>query len=147
VRSDNGTEFKNIDVEEFLSEEGIMHEFTVPYTPQQNGVVERKNQTLIEAARAMLVEYKTPDNYCAKAVNTECHAINCLYLHKIYKKTTFELLTGNKPKVYYFRVFGCRCFILNKKTKNSKFAPKVEKCFLLGYASNAHGYQQLHRFC
>ena len=57
VRSDNGTEFKNTNIEEFLDEEGIKHEFLVPYTLQQNGVVERKNQTLIEAARAMLDEY------------------------------------------------------------------------------------------
>ena len=60
VRSDNGTEFKNTNIEEFLDEEGIKHEFLVPYTPQQNGVVERKNRMLIEAARAMLYEYKTP---------------------------------------------------------------------------------------
>jgi transposase InsO family protein len=63
VRSDNGTEFKNTGVEEFLCEEGIKHEFSVPYTPQQNGVVERKNRTLIEAARTMLDEHKTPDNF------------------------------------------------------------------------------------
>ena len=63
VRSDNRTEFKNTNIEEFLDEEGIKHEFSVPYTPQQNGVVERKNRTLMEAARAMLDEYKTPTNY------------------------------------------------------------------------------------
>jgi transposase InsO family protein len=131
VRSDNGTEFKNTGVEEFLSKEGIKHEFLVPYTPQQNGVVERKNQTLTEVARIMLDEYKTPDNFWAEAVNTAYHAINCLYLHKIYKKTAYELLTGNKPKVDYFRVFGCRCFIFNKKVKSSKFAPKVDKGFCL----------------
>jgi hypothetical protein len=138
VRSDNGTKFKNISVEEFLGEEGIKHEFSVPYTPQQNGVVERKNRTLIEAARTMLDEYKTTNNYLAEADNTACHAINRLCLHKVYKKTAYELLTGNKPKVDYFRVFGCRCFILNKKSKSSKFASKVDEGFLLGYASNAH---------
>jgi hypothetical protein len=141
VRSDNGSEFKNIGVEEFLGEEGIKHEFSDPYTPQQNGVVERKNRTLIEAARTMLDEYKTPDNFWTEAVNTACHAINRLYLHKIYKKTAYELLTGNKSKVDYFRVFGCKCFIINKKVKSSKFAPKVNEGFLLGYASNAHGYR------
>jgi hypothetical protein len=104
-------------------------------------VVERKNQTLIEAARTMLDEYKTPDNFWAEAINTACHAINRLYLHKIYKKIAYELLTGNKPKVDYFRVFGCKCFILNKKVKSSKFAPRVDEGFLLGYASNAHGYR------
>jgi transposase InsO family protein len=102
VRSDNGTEFKNTSVEESLGEEGIKHEFSVSYTPQQNGVVYRKNRTLIEAARTMLDEYKTLDNYCVEAVHTACHAINRLYLHKIYKKTYYKLLTGNKPKVNYF---------------------------------------------
>jgi transposase InsO family protein len=61
VRSDNGSEFRNTYVEEFLDEEGIKHEFLAPYTPQQNGVVERKNRTLIEMARTMLDEYKTQD--------------------------------------------------------------------------------------
>ena len=88
VRSDNGN------IEEFLDEEGIKHEFLVPYTPQQNGVVERKNWTLIEAARAMLDEYKTPTNYWAEVVNMVSHAINCLYLHKKRDKTAYELLTG-----------------------------------------------------
>ena len=118
VRSDNGTEFKNTNIEEFLDEEGIKHEFSVPYTRQQNGVVERKNRTLIEAARAMLDEYKTPTNYWAEVVSTACHAINCLYLHKKRDKTTYELLTGKKPKVHYFRVFLYKCFILNKKSKS-----------------------------
>jgi transposase InsO family protein len=124
VRSDNGTEFRNTNIEAFLDEEGIKHEFSVPYTPQQNGVVERKNRTLIEAARAMLDEYKILEkDYWAEAVNTACHAINRLYLHKIKNKTAYELLTSKKPKVDYFRVFGCKCLILNKKSKSSKFAP------------------------
>src|SRR6266511_5131115 len=106
IRSDNGSEFKNTSIEEFLDEEGIKHEFSAPYTPQQNGVVERKNRTLIEAARTMLDEYKTSDQFWTEAVNTACHAVNRLYLHKILKKTAYELLTGNKPKVHYFRVFG-----------------------------------------
>jgi hypothetical protein len=75
----------------------------------------RKNRTLIDMARTMLDEYKTPNNNWAEAINTTCHAINRLYLHKYYKKTSHELLTSNKPKVSYFRVFGCKCFILNKK--------------------------------
>ena len=89
--------------------------------------MERKNRTLIEAARAVLDEYKTPVNFWAKAVHTACHAINRLYLHKKREKTAYELLTGKKPKVHYFRVFGSKCFILNKKSKSSKFAPKVDE--------------------
>jgi len=94
VRSDNDTEFKNTNIEEYLDEEGIGHEFSVPYTPQQNKIVERKNITLIEAARTMLDEYKISDQFWAEAINTACHAINRLYLHKILKKTVYELLLG-----------------------------------------------------
>jgi transposase InsO family protein len=145
VRSDNGTKFKNTNIEKFLDEEGIGHEFSVPYTLQQNGIIERKNRTLIEAARTMLDEYKVSDQFWAEAINTACHAINRLYLHKILNKTAYELLLGKKPSVSYFRVFGSKCFILNKKPKNSKFAPKVDEGFLLGYASNAHGYHVFNK--
>src|SRR5207237_8380120 len=93
----------------------------------------------------MLDEYKTSDQFWAEAVNTACHAINRLYLHKILKKTAYELLTGNKPKVHYFGVFGSKCFILNKKSKSSKFAPKVDEGFMLGYDSNAHAYRVFNK--
>jgi transposase InsO family protein len=115
VRSDNGSEFRNTNVEEFLDEEGIKHEFSAPYTPQQNGVIERKNRTLIEMARTMLDEYKTQDIFWAEAINMAFHAINRLYLHKFHKKTSYELITDKKPMLSYFRVFGCKRFILNKK--------------------------------
>jgi transposase InsO family protein len=129
IRSDNGSEFKNLQVEEFLEEEGIKHEFSAPYTPQQNGVVERKNRTLIDMARTMLGEYKTPKRFWSEAVNTACHTINRLYLHRLLKKTSYELLTGNKPNVSYFRVFGSKCYILVKKGRHSKFAPKAVEGF------------------
>jgi hypothetical protein len=145
VRSDNGTGFKNTNIEKFLDEESIVHEFSIPYTPQQNGIVERKNRTLIEAAKTMLDEYKVSDQFWAEAINTAFHAINCLYLHKILNKTAYELLLGKKPNMFYFGVFGSKCFILNKKPKNSKFAPKVDEGFLLGYASNAHGYRVFNK--
>jgi transposase InsO family protein len=76
IRSDNSSEFINTNVEEFLDEEGIKHKFSAPCTPQLNGIVERKNRTLIEAARIMLDEYKTPDIFWTEAINTTCHAIN-----------------------------------------------------------------------
>jgi transposase InsO family protein len=82
IRSDNGTEFKN-----FLEEEGIKHEFSSPYTPQQIGVVERKNRTILDMGRTMLDEYKTPDRFWAEAINTACYSINQLFLHRILKKT------------------------------------------------------------
>jgi transposase InsO family protein len=102
IRSDNGTEFKNTQVEDFLDEEGIKHEFLAPYTPQQNGVANRKNGTLIEMARNILDEHKTLDQFWAEVINMACHATNRLYLHKLLKKTSYKLLTSNKLNVSYF---------------------------------------------
>jgi transposase InsO family protein len=142
IRNDNDTEFKNTQVEDYLNEEGIKHEFSPPppYTPQQNGVVERKNRTLIEMARIMLDEYKTSDRFWTEAVNMTCHATNYLYLHKLLKKTPYELLTDNKPNVSYFRVFRSMCYVLQKRSKSSKFAHKVYEGFLLSYDLNYRAY-------
>jgi hypothetical protein len=93
----------------------------------------------------MLDEYKTLNSFLVKAINTACHAINHLYLHKLHHKTAYELLTGKKPNVSYFRFFGCKCFILNKKPKSSKFAHKVDEGIFLGYASNTQGYCVLNK--
>jgi hypothetical protein len=145
IRSDNGTEFKNSQIEGFLEEEGIKHEFSSPYTPQQNGVVERKNRTLLDMARTMLDKYKTLDRFWAEAINNACYSINRLYLHRILKKTSYELFTGKKPNVSYFRVFGSKCFILVKRCRNSKFALKVVEGFLLGYDSNIWAYRVFNK--
>jgi transposase InsO family protein len=145
IRSDNGTEFKNSQIEGFLEEEGIKHEFSSPYTPRQNGVVERKNRTLLFMARTMLDEYKTPDRFWAEAINTACYSINRLYLHRILKKTSYELLTGKKHIVSYFRAFGSKCFILMKRGRSSKFAPKAVEGFLLGYDSNIRAYRVFNK--
>jgi hypothetical protein len=145
IRSNNGSEFKNLQVEEFLEEEGIKHEFFAPYTPQKNGVVERKNRTLIYMARTMLGEYKPPERFWSQDVNTACHAINRLYLHRLVKKTSYELLTGNKPNVSYFRVFGSKCYISVKKGRHSKFAPKAVEGFLLCYDSNTKAYRVFNK--
>jgi hypothetical protein len=100
IRSDNGTEFKNSQIEGFLEDEGIKHEFSSPYTPQQNGVVERKNRTLLDMARTMLDEYKTPDRFWAEAINTACYSINRLYLHRIRnKQDEHGVVTRNKARL------------------------------------------------
>jgi hypothetical protein len=144
IRSNNGTEFKNSQIEGFLEEEGIKHEFSSPYKPQQNGVVERKNRTLLDMARTMLDEYKTPNRFWAEAINTACYS-NRLYLQRILKKTSYELLTGKKPNVSYFRVFGSKCFILVKRGRKSKFSPKAVEGFLLGYYSNTRAYRVFNK--
>jgi transposase InsO family protein len=112
IRSDNDTEFKNTQVKHYLDKESNKHEFLAPYSPQQNEVAERKNRTLIEMARTMLDEYKTSDRFWVKAVNTACHITNHRYLHKLLKKTPYEVLTSNKSNVSYFRVFGSKFYVL-----------------------------------
>jgi transposase InsO family protein len=129
--SDNGSEFRNTQVEEFLDEEGIKHELSAPYTRQQNGIIERKNRTLIEALRTMLDEYKTSDSFWAEAINTACHAANCLYLHKYLNKTPYEIIIGKKPSVHYFGVFGVSVSYLTRNPKPQSLHPRFMKVFSL----------------
>jgi hypothetical protein len=96
-------------------------------------------------ARTMLDEYKTPDQFWAEAINTACYSIDRLYLHRILKKTSYELLTCKKPNVSYFRVFGRKCFILIKRGRNSKFAPKAVESFLLDYDSNTRAHRVFNK--
>jgi hypothetical protein len=100
---------------------------------------------LIEEARTMFDEYKTPDSFWAEAINTACHAANRVYLPKYSNKTPYEIITGKKPSMHYFRVFGCKCFILNKKLKASKFASKVDEGFFIGYGTNEHAYRVFNK--
>jgi len=99
IRSDNGKEFDNTNIEEYCDEVGIKHEFSSTYTTQQNGVVERKNRTLITLARIMLDEYNTSEKMWAEVINTACYASNRLFPHKFLEKTPYELLNGKKPDV------------------------------------------------
>jgi hypothetical protein len=95
--------------------------------------------------RPPLDEYKTPDRFWAEAITTACYSINRLYLHRILKKTSYKLVTGKKPNVSYFRVFGSKCFILVKRGRKSKFAPKAVEGFLLGYDSNTRAYRVFNK--
>lgn len=97
VQSDNGSEFKNYKVDEWCDEEGIKHEFSATYTPQQNGVVERKNKTLITLARAMLDDYSTSEDFWAEAINTACHATNRVYLHRLLGRHLMSSSLGGNP--------------------------------------------------
>ncbi|KAI3763017.1 hypothetical protein L1987_53464 [Smallanthus sonchifolius] len=108
IRSDNGTEFKNNLMELFCLEMGIRHEFSAPYTPQQNGVAERKNRTLIETARTMLSNAKLPVTFWAEAVNTACHILNRVLVVKRHNKTCYELINNRLPNLDYLVPFGTR---------------------------------------
>ncbi|KAK1618350.1 hypothetical protein QYE76_023867 [Lolium multiflorum] len=141
IRSDNGSEFKNYTLNNFLSDEGIRHQYSAAYTPQQNGVAERKNRTLMDMARSMMAEYKSRYNFWAEAISTTCHSSNRLYLRKGLNKTPYEILTGNKPNISYFKVFGCKCFYKIKGVRLSKFAPKALEGIFVGYDAESHTYR------
>ncbi|KAK1605542.1 hypothetical protein QYE76_029215 [Lolium multiflorum] len=141
IRSDNGSEFKNYTLNDFLSDEGIRHQYSAAYTPQQNGVAERKNRTLLDMARSMMAEYKSRYNFWAEAISTACHSSNRLYLRKGLNKTPYEILTGNKPNISYFKVFGCKCFYQIKGVRLSKFAPKALEGIFVGYGAESHTYR------
>ncbi|KAK1685797.1 hypothetical protein QYE76_046645 [Lolium multiflorum] len=145
IRTDNGTEFKNYTMQEFVDDEGIKHEFSAPYTPQQNGVVERKNQTIIEMAITMLSEFNSPHNFWGEAISTAVHYSNRLFLRPLHNKTPYELLTGNKPNVMYIRVFGCKCLVKNNKGKLGKFETRTIEGIFVGYAENSHAYRYYNR--
>jgi hypothetical protein len=127
----------------FLRRASIMSSL-LPTHPKK-GVVERKNRTLLDMARTMLDEYRALDRFWAEAINTACYSINRLYLHRILKKTPYELLIGKKPNVSYFRVIGSKCFILIKRGRHSNFAPKAVEGFLLGYDSNTRAYRVFNK--
>ena len=145
IRTDNGTEFKNYTMQDFVNEEGIKHEFSAPYTPQQNGVVERKNRTIIEMARTMMSEFKSPHNFWGEAISTAVHYSNRLFLRPLHNKTPYELLMGNKPNVMYIRVFGCKCLVKNKKGKLGKFESRTIEGIFVGYAEDSHAYRYYNK--
>ncbi|GKB69901.1 ribonuclease H-like domain-containing protein, partial [Tanacetum coccineum] len=105
IRCDNGTEFKNKEMNQFCERKGIKREFSVARTPQQNGVAERKNRTLIEAARTMLADSKLPTTFWAEAVNTACYVQNRVLVTKPHNKTPYELFLGRKLALGFMREF------------------------------------------
>ena len=112
LRSDHGTEFRNSTLEEFCDHKCIGQNFSAPRTPQQNGVGERRNRTLIEAGRTLMTHVGLPMSFWAEAVNTACFTQNRSLIHRKHKKTPYEMLKGRKPDVSFFHVFGCICWVL-----------------------------------
>jgi transposase InsO family protein len=141
IRSDNGKEFDNTNIEAYCDEIGIKHEVLSTYTPQQNGIVERKNQTLITLTRTMLDEYNTSEKLWAEAINTACYASNRLFLQKFLGKTLYELLNGKKPDVSFFWEFSCKCCIYKKRQHLGKFQRHCDVGFLVGYSSKSKAYR------
>ena len=106
-------------MKEFYSEKGITHTFSAPRTPQQNGVVERKNRTLIEAARTMLEESELSIYFWAEAINTACYTQNIIIINEAQGKTPYQLIKNKKATLNFLHVFGCKCFVLRNQGKKS----------------------------
>ncbi|GJW56501.1 putative ribonuclease H-like domain-containing protein [Tanacetum coccineum] len=141
IRCDNGTEIKNKEINEFGEMKGILRQFSVARTPQQNGVAKRRNKTLIEAARTMLADSKLPTTFWAEAVNTACYVHNRMLVVKPHNKTPYELFHGRTPTLSFMRPFECPVTILNTIDHLGKFDGKANEGFFVGYSLNSKAFR------
>ena len=140
-RTDNGGEFTSDEFEKYLKKEGIKHQLTVPKCPEQNGVTERLNRTLVEMMRSMLADSELPKSFWAEALATAIYLRNRSPTKPVEGKTPYEAIYGEKPKVENLRVFGCTAYSLIPKDERHKLDFKARKCIFLGYPCNRKGYR------
>ncbi|WJZ92889.1 hypothetical protein VitviT2T_011862 [Vitis vinifera] len=141
LRTDNGGEYTSKEFRVFCQEAGIVHQLTAPYSPQQNGVSERKNRTVMEMARCMLFEKKLPKLLWAEAVNTSVYLLNRLPTKSVQSKTPIEAWSGVKPSVKHLKVFGSFCYLHVPSVKRGKLDERAEKGVFVGYAAESKGYR------
>lgn len=140
LRTDRGGEFISKEFASFCDEEGIKRELTAPYTPEQNGVAERKNRTVVEMARSMLKSKGLPDNFWAEGVAAAVYLLNISPTKSVWNMTPYEAWYGNKPSVSHLRVFGCLCYAL-RTTEKHKLEEKSQKYIFIGYCSQLKAYR------
>ncbi|GKB14867.1 retrovirus-related pol polyprotein from transposon TNT 1-94 [Tanacetum coccineum] len=145
IRTDNGTEFVNQTLREYYEKVGISHETSVARSPQQNGVVERRNRTLIEAARTMLIYAKAPLFLWAEAVATACYTQNRSMIRRRHGKTPYELLHDKPPDLSYLHVFGALCYLINDSENLGKLQPKADIGIFIGYAPTKKAFRIYNR--
>nr|GEU32490.1 uncharacterized mitochondrial protein AtMg00810-like [Tanacetum cinerariifolium] len=141
IRCDNRTEFKNRDMNQFYEIKGILRQFSVARTPQQNRVDERRNKTLIKAARTMLADFKLPTTFWAEVVNTACYVQNRVLVVKPHNKTPYKFFHGRTPTLSFMRPFGCHVIILNTKDHLGKFNGKADEGFFVGNSLNSKTFK------
>ena len=142
LRSDRGGEYFSNVFDEFCKEQGIIHERTPPYSPQSNGVAERKNRTLTDLVNSMLDTAGLSKAWWGEALLTSCHVLNRVP-NKNKKKTPYEEWTGRKPSLSYLRTWGCWAKVNVPIPKKRKLGPKTVDCIFLGYAPQSVGYRFL----
>ena len=141
LRSDRGGEYTSKEFEEFCEKQGMERQLTVAYSPQQNGVAERRNRTICEMGRSMLIEKGMPVTFWAEAVNTAVYIQNRCYTTSVAEKTPFEAFTGRKPGVKHLKVFGCLCYTHIPASLRQKWDSKAGKGVFVGYGSCEKGYR------
>ncbi|KAG7552293.1 Integrase catalytic core [Arabidopsis thaliana x Arabidopsis arenosa] len=140
-RSDNGGEYTSQAFKEHLASHGIIHQTSCPYTPQQNGVSERKNRHLMEVARSIMFHTNVPKSFWSDAVMTACYLINRTPTKILQDKSPFEVLTKTKPSLDHLRVFGCVCYVLVPGEQRNKLQAKSTKGMFIGYSTTQKGYK------
>ncbi|KAH9699234.1 Integrase catalytic domain-containing protein [Citrus sinensis] len=141
LRTDNGGEYIDGEFLAFCKQEGIQRQFTVAYTPQQNGVAERMNRTLTERIRAMLKTAGLPNSFWAEAAKTACYIVNRSPSTAIGLKTAMEMWTGKPADYSYLHAFGCPVYVMYNAQERTKLDPKSRRCIFLGYADGVKGYR------
>lgn len=141
LRSDRGKEYNSNEFDRFCEDEGVEHQQTVGYAPEQNGVSERKNRTVMEMARTMLKERGLPNSFWIEAVNTAVYLLNRLPTKAVQNKTPIEAWSSQKPSAKHLRVFGCICYVHIPDQKRTKLDDKSEKGIFLGYSTQSKGYR------
>ena len=141
LRSDNGGEYISAELKQFCKGRGIRTELTIPYTPQQNGVAERMNRTLMEAVRCMLYHSNLPLRFWAEAVSTAVYLRNRSPTSSLKEITPYERWYNKKPDVNHLKVFGCDAYVHVSDKKRRKLDKKSNRCIFIGYPSNSKGYK------
>ena len=140
-RSDNGGEYTSFTFKKHLEKHGILHQTSCPYTPQQNGVAERKNRHLMEVARSMMFHSNVPKRFWSDAVLSACYLINRIPTKILNDTSPFEVLNSTKPSLDYLCVFGCVCFVLVPGELRNKLEAKSTKAMFIGYSTTQKGYK------
>ncbi|GJS54133.1 retrovirus-related pol polyprotein from transposon TNT 1-94 [Tanacetum coccineum] len=141
IRTDNGTEFRNSELESFCDEKGISQKFSFPYILEQNSVAEKKNRTLIKAAKTMLNISVLSKYFWTKAVRIACYTHNRSIIVKRYDRTHYEIFIERIPNIIYFHVFECPVLIHNHKDHLGKFDAKANDGYFLGYSFNSKAFR------
>ncbi|GKC84441.1 retrovirus-related pol polyprotein from transposon TNT 1-94, partial [Tanacetum coccineum] len=141
VRTDKGIEFLNKTLHAYFSQEGIEHQTSIARTPEQNGVVERRNRTLVEAARTMLSTAKVPLYFWAEGIATTCFTQNHSLVIPQHEKTPYHIINGRKPSVKFFHIFGSLCYIVKDGENLYKIKEKGDACIFVGYSTQSRAYR------